>query len=185
MKLSFHRSQKMSVKIQKPGDVRAFVFEVQIGIGKNESAVDPFSGMLLNLVKVDEILQGLKSLWDGRAWGSLSDLLAESQSFLQTCFQKENVLLREVILNESRHRWVGWRWGQSLMGQEEVREIEGEIYRLRWNLLFDESNWQQQSFSVNAVSSLKNQSLLLGNSQILEYEFEHLASGERWNFRKV
>lgn len=185
MKLLFHRSQKMAVKIQKPGDNRAFVFDVQIGISKNEPGVDPLSGMLLNLVKVDEALQSLKSVWEQQAWSSVTELLSQSQVFLKGHFLKEGVSLHEVIFSESRRSWVGWRAGQNLMGQEEIREVEGEVYRLRWTSFLNESEWQQQKLSLTSLPPAKEQNLFADHPQLLDLEFEQLSSGEKWSFRKV
>lgn len=185
MKLSFHRSHKMSVKIQRPDAVRAFVFDVEVGIGKKEPSIDPLSGMLLNLLKVDAILRDLQKLWQSRQWGSLADLLAESQSFLQSRFQVEDVILREVFLREQRPLWLGWRLGQSLMGGAVLREAQESLYQLQWESFFEESLWETQALQVDTKGPLSAEDILKKNPNLLAVEWQNLASSEKWSFRKV
>jgi hypothetical protein len=101
VKIIFHRSKNIEVKIQKPDTVRAFAFDVQAGFGRaTEPQVDPDSGMLINLVIVDEMLAALETEWGARVWTSQTDLFQFSEAFLKAEALANKVVLEELCIKE-------------------------------------------------------------------------------------
>lgn len=188
--LSFHRSQAIQVKIQKPDSrnlpaTRAFVFDVQIGLGRNGVAVDPKSGMLLNLVKVDPMLSGLTQMWASDSWHSLGELLQKSQQYLSGEAKKEGVFLTELRLREKRGFWLTWTEQGLLMGREVLKELDGMLFKISWDRPFFEETIEEQEFSVSSSQALLSEAVFQKNPQIETLEVENLASREKWVFRKV
>lgn len=186
MKLLFHRACPLKVTVQKPEGPRAFVFAVQVGLGKNTpQAVDPLSGMLVSLVRVDEILNKLDSLWAGRSWGSLSELLQASWEFLQAWARQENVILADLVLAETRGFWLRHEGGgRPLLGREVFRELGGELYRLRLEGFWAETRLETQDLQVNDAEELSSESLFQKNPALVALEVEKLGSAEAWSLAR-
>lgn len=185
MILSLHRSQTIQVLIQKPAQTRAFVFDVQIGLGKPTPAVDPQSGMLLNLVRIDPMLAELGEMWLGQSWMSLIDLLQKSQQYLAARARNEGVLLQEVCLREKRGFWLKWTEQSLLMGRESVLELEGALYKLSWESSIREEDLENSKLSLNSAQDLFTETVFQKNPQLQSLEVENLATREKWSFRKV
>jgi len=183
MILSFHRSRKMAIRIGKPGQVRAFVFDVALGVTKaSEPQVDPESGMLLNLVKVDEILAKLESFTGSCEWSSFAELLNETRKHAETLLQKETASLSEISFNEKRGFFVKWHQVH-LMGYEEILELDQELFKVRCESNFSEEDVCQQLAIVKS-SELFSDELFEKNLALQSLEVEALASGLREQKRR-
>lgn len=205
MILSLHRSQKMAVNITKPGfETRAFVFDVALGLrlGRDTAKddllldlqVDPLSGMLVNLVQVDQILQELAQLWDSKIWSSLAVLLMESQKFLEARVARESAFVpvtgklavEELCLHEKRGFWLKSQPGKPgnlLSGREEIRELDSKLFRIRSQYSFNENHWEQQNLKVSSVEDLFSEQVFLTNPGLDSIEIEDLATSEKWQQR--
>ncbi|WP_413290907.1 hypothetical protein [Bdellovibrio sp. HCB337] len=183
--LSFHRSQTILVKIQKPDETRAFVFDVQMGLAKSAApAVDPQSGMLLNLVKVDPMLTDLAQVWASESWHSLGDLLQKSQNYLSVQAKNEGVVLNELCLREKRGFWMRWSDGRLCMGREALKELDGMLYKISWERAFFEETLEDQEISVGSAKELFSDIIFQKNSSLDVVEVENLATSEKWSFLK-
>jgi len=149
VKIIFHRSKNIEVKIQKPETLRAFAFEVQAGFGRaTEPQVDPDSGMLINLVIVDEMLVALAGEWALHQWTSLTELLTASEKFLSERASSQGVVLEELCLKEIRGFWLGSKKGSYYMGQEEILEENGHLNRVISEEPLDEEKGTRVLFRV-------------------------------------
>lgn len=185
MKILFHRSSTIEVKVQKPDTTRAFVFDVQVGFSKDEPQVDPLSGMLINLVKVDQMLRDLAKLWSQRKWSSCKELLEKSKEFFEACAKIEGVFLEELCLMEKRGFWLKWHSDRLLMGQEVLREINETVYRLHFESAFKDSTLEQQSLQFENAEELLSQRIFYKNQELESLEVENLVSREKWILHKV
>lgn len=180
------------VQVQKPDSSRAFVFDVQVGFTKGNSLVDPLSGMLINLVWVDQILAELALVWSQGSWKCLGDLLKASRKFLESKAQNEGVLLAELTLREKRGFWVASKAGAFFMGREVLRELEGQLYRLRMESAFkessdefldessDESGLEEQDLLLEKAEDLQSGTIFVKNPSLQSLDIENLGTGERW-----
>lgn len=183
MKIFFHRACLLKVSLQKPEGPRAFVFEVQVGLGKaTPVVVDPLSGMLVSLLRVDEILNKLGSLWAGRSWNSLPELLQSSWDFIQAWAQHEKVTLEDLVLAEKRGFWLRHEGGgRLLLGREIFRELGGELYRLRLEGFWAETQLETQDLQVDHAEDLSSEIIFQKNPALAALEVEKLGSAEAWS----
>lgn len=176
MILTFNRSQTIEVKIQKPDAVRAFVFDLEVSVGRPaDPQVDPMSGMMVNLVDVDGILTDLqKSL---PAVGSLRELLDKCRVFLSARLKAHGCELSSVCLREKRGFWFAWRSGDFVMGAVETREWAGGVYTFASARDFDEAGIESQGLVLAADAA----AILKANS-LRSLTLENLGSGEKWTY---
>lgn len=94
---------------------RLFFFHVSAGFSK---AVDPLSGMTVNLVLVDQWLADLKKNFESDSQGALLEMVFQARSFLQEKAKKEGAILTHLDFREER----GWSlsWAPDL-GDKELR----------------------------------------------------------------
>jgi hypothetical protein len=176
MLLSFHRSQKMSLKTAKPGELRAFVFDVALGLGKASSAVDPESGMLVDLTAMDAFLSGLRVSLASQHWSSLTEMLQSSLSLAREFAADEGASLQELCFREARGFFLGWR-GTELMGQREVLELGGELYRVTATWPLTEKDLGKR-LTVNSRDELSGKSVFESNPELIEIHIESLSTQE-------
>jgi hypothetical protein len=182
MNLSFHRSRTMSFHLkQKPGKVRAFVFDVGIGLTKQPDMVDPESGMLVSLVKVDALLAQLKGFLSGPQWPDFGKVLEESLNLLRTSLAADEGIVQELRFREKRGFAFGWRQ-QSFMSLEETLELEGDLYRVEATSSFNEDALAQKLI-VKSKLELFSESSFSANPGLLEIQIEHLATGQKTHLR--
>jgi len=177
MRLTFNRSQTFEVKIQKPESVRAFVFDLEIAVGKPTApAVDPKSGMLLNLLEVDAILANLRNSLPPQE--SLQALVDYCRGFLQAQLQAHGCVLQELCLHEKRGFWIALKSGSLVMGVDETQEWSGGVWRFYSERDFNETlcMTQRLKLAVDAAEMLQVNSL---RALVLE----NLGTGEKWEFR--
>ncbi|MGZ3744311.1 MAG: hypothetical protein ACXWRE_09275 [Pseudobdellovibrionaceae bacterium] len=190
MILSLHRSHRMAVNILKPGvpqDARAFVFDVALGLKRQD--VDSLSGMVLNLVQVDSLLHELEQRWKAEVWHSFPQLLRDSLAFVEERLAQEaggsGVEVIELYLREIRGFWLKSQAGRTeklFSGLEEIHEWDGELFRIRYQYLLDELRWEQQHLKLNCVKDLFSEKVFADNPGLESVEIENLASAEKWNY---
>lgn len=180
------RSKTLEIKIQKPETTRAFVFDVEVGVGRNGPAVDPMSGMLLNLVDLDAVMSELQKFWQAQPWSSLQTLLEKSQDFLSALFAKQGCFLQAVCLREKRGFWLSWSpSSQVLMGREAVQELSGRVFRLRWQKAFKECEVESLSLSVSSNDTHQGwEHFFESHTELQSLEIEDLGRGEKWSIAR-
>lgn len=177
MLITFNRSQVIEVKIQKPESVRAFVFDLEIAVAKpTEPAVDPMSGMLLNLVEVDAILTNLRNSLPPQE--SLRALVDYCSAFLQAQLSIHGCVLQELSLREKRGFWVASKSGALVMGREETQEWSGGVWRFYSERDFDEALCTTQRLKMAADAAE-----ILHVNSLRALVLENLGTGEKWEFR--
>lgn len=181
-----YRSKTLEIKIEKPDSRRAFVFDVEVGVSKSDPAVDPMSGMLLNLVDLDAAMADLQKFWQTQAWGSLQDLLESSRDFLSALFAKHGCFLHELCLREKRGFWVAWtQSSQRVMGREEVSELGGRLFRLRWQKAFKESEVDFLSLAIDSSDLTQGwEHLFESRTELQSLEVEDLGHGKKWSIAR-
>jgi hypothetical protein len=188
----------MAVNITRPGfDARAFVFDVALGLRLSadlplELQVDPLSGMLINLVQMDELLQELEQMWGAKSWNSLSVLLEESRKFLVGRVPQEPgahpLTLYEIALTEKRGFWLKWQVqnaGRFFQGYEEIRELDTKLFRFRSEYLLHEDGWEQQRLKylkVISTNDLFSEKIFQDNPGLHSLEIENLTTSKKWSF---
>ena len=140
MPMRFHRSRSLNLIITKPGEVRAFVFEAALGVKTASGIIDPLSGMLVDLAKVEGWLDDLQKLWSDRKWDSLQTVLSDSVKMLKTMMRLDQVVLDEMILNEKRGMVIGWCESDGfLMGKSGCFQWNRELYFMQIREVFNEA----------------------------------------------
>lgn len=175
MKFSLFRAKTFSVKLTKPGTSRAFVFDVEVGVGRGSGEIDPLSGMLVNLTEVDTLLAALADFWrqgPPPSWYSLENLLTTSRDFMENALQARGCFLQELCLREKRGFWLGSRRGALFMGREVIREYEGELCHFRW-----ERPLQEAELETHDLVWVRD--LFVTNPDLNWLEIENFQTGEK------
>ncbi len=182
MTLSLHRSHKITLDIARPEDeTRAFVFDVSLGLGKDPSQVDPLSGMLFNLIQLDQILLELTNILNSKTWSTISAMFLASQEFIETRGTALGAVA-ELCFYEKRGFWFKSQLGKFLSGREEVCELDSKLFRIRYQFPFDENHWEQQVFKVKNVNDLFSDKVFQDNPGLETIDVENLATSERWRY---
>jgi hypothetical protein len=146
-------------------------------VTKNPPQVEPATGMLVNLVEVDEILGQLKFQLENREWSSLQSLLNESKKLLEPLLKDENALLTELLFKEKRGFFIKWHQ-ENLMGHEEVLEIENNLYRVTGEEPLREEEVTRK-FNISSKKNLFSEEIFKSNPTVKKFEIEHLASHQK------
>jgi len=180
MEISFHRSRSLSLKITKPGEVRAFVFDVVLGVTKVPAVVDPLSGMLVELPKMDEWLTALQELWKARKWDSWQAVLNQSVDLLKDLVRMDQVVLHELLMTEKRGFIIGWRESEGhFMGKMGRFETQGELYQMKLRENFNEARLFEKLTDLHK-SLVENDSNFNLFPDLLSVEIESYTRQVRW-----
>lgn len=140
MAIHFHRSRTMNITLTKPGGTRAFVFDAAIGVNVASGDVDPNTGMLVDLGRVDGWLDDLAELWKARKWDSFQTVLTESVEMLKSMVRLDQVTLSELSLLEKRGILIGWREVDGFyMGKNARFEFKNELFQISVRERFHEA----------------------------------------------
>lgn len=146
MALTLHRTHSLNLALKKPGSIRAFAFDVELGLGKRRASiaesltesnaesvaepnpVDPESGMLLNLVRVDELLEDLAKELGRATFASTMKVLEHSIGFLnQELLRDDGVVLTRIVFKEKRGEFFAWD-GEYFCGRSQILEFGQAIF---------------------------------------------------------
>jgi hypothetical protein len=183
MELSLHRGLTLGVKIGKPGESRAFVFDIALGITKKPPQVDADSGMIINLAKVDEVMAKLKFFLSSRDWPSFETLLNESIQFLDPVLATQGCHIADYTMTEKRGFYLGWN-GTPYMGREQIVMLDGDLYRLKTKAPLQKVGLFQDLGSI-ALKELQSKNFFELHPNLLEIEMEQMALGEKTILRKI
>ncbi len=181
MNLTFFRSQTVGVKVGKPEESRAFVFDVAFGVAGVSGEVDPLSGMAVSLVAVDRQLDSLRDYLSAKLWSSLEEALVASIDWLNMGNLAENLILKELLFTEKRGLIFGWSGDQYFMGRRDFVELSGDLYRLRSKFVFDEQRLSELP-SLESKADIESGKVFADQPELISIEIEDFVRGVRFQY---
>ena len=102
--------------------------------------IDPMTGMLVDLLKVEGWLDDVQKLWKDRKWDSLQAVLTDTVKMLKNMVRLDQVIFDEIMMNEKRGIVIGWRESDGfLMGKAGRFEWKGDLFQIQLREIFNES----------------------------------------------
>jgi hypothetical protein len=192
--LTLHRTAPLALTLTKPGETRAFAFAVELGLGKGAGRVadvDPESGMLVNLMQMDEILKELAMHWRTAKADSMLSLVDQSLAFVKTSLKKWSVetdskskhvvpsprglFLQRLCFYERRGEFFGWQNG-FFCGRRDYRETAAGVQLLEAQFLGAES---VPSLFLGSETDLANGEVFRNNLSLMSLRIEECGSGQQ------
>jgi hypothetical protein len=186
--LTLHRTGLVEVQITKPGVNRAFVFDLELGVGQAQSVIDADSGMLVNLVQVDEWLFVLSNLLQTQSFGSVREFVEVSLGFLReqvtataAAFDLKDVFVSRVLFHEKRGLFFGWDQFY-FFGQSEYAETKEGVHHLKSFFRWNES--EESPAFLNLTKLPVDEVVFKEHPALYKVEIEHLVSRVKRVYKK-